>query len=144
MTARPGVSRRTVLRSAAAAALGLAACLRARLRAGSGPTSGQRLATLADIAVGEAIVATDSSGQPINGSDGRPILVARPTATTAAAFSSQCTHLRCMVAAAGRQLRCPCHGSVFVAATGAVIQGPAPRALATVAVRLVDGAVVAS
>jgi len=35
----------------------------------------------------------------------------------------------CTVGAAGKQLDCPCHGSVFDAQTGAVVNGPAQSPL---------------
>lgn len=75
-------------------------------------------------------------------SDGTAVLVARPTDTTAACFNAKCTHLGCTVAPAGKELHCPCHGSVYNATTGAVLHGPAPKALAAVPVKVVDGAVV--
>lgn len=86
------------------------------------------LAKLSDIKVGEAIAATDP--------DGAKIIIARPTATTVAAFSAICTHQGCAVVPAGKELDCPCHGSVYNATTGAVLNGPAPRPLPTVAVKL--------
>lgn len=43
-----------------------------------------------------------------------------------AAFSRTCTHLGCVVnPPTGEVMGCPCHGSVFNAQTGAVVQGPA-------------------
>ena len=45
---------------------------------------------------------------------------------------------------AARELHCPCHGSVYDAFTGAVIQGPAPAPLPRVATHIVDGYVVVS
>jgi Rieske Fe-S protein len=45
------------------------------------------------------------------------------------AFSAICTHQGCTVQAAGKELRCPCHGSVFDAFTGQVQQGPAQAPL---------------
>lgn len=86
------------------------------------------LAKLSDIKVGEAISAT--------GPDGAKLIIARPTANTVAAFSAICTHQGCTVAPAGKELDCPCHGSVYNATTGAVIDGPAPRPLPTVSVTL--------
>jgi Rieske Fe-S protein len=74
--------------------------------------------------------------------DGTPGIVARPTASTVAAFSAICTHMGCTVAPAGSELDCPCHGSVFDALTGAVKQGPAARPLPAVAVHLAGGEVV--
>src|SRR5450759_4905321 len=65
-------------------------------------------AALADIPVGTGVVTKNAAGAPI--------VVARPTAGTAAAFSAICTHLGCTVASAGKQLDCPCHGSQYNAA----------------------------
>lgn len=46
------------------------------------------------------------------------------------AHSVICTHQGCIVAESGNQLACPCHGSVFDGATGAVVNGPAQAPLA--------------
>ena len=89
---------------------------------------------LADIKVGEAVSAKLS--------DGSKVVVARPTETTAACFSAICTHMGCTVKPAGKELHCPCHGSKFNATTGAVIHGPAPKPLPSVAVHVVAGEVV--
>ncbi|WAX57037.1 Rieske (2Fe-2S) protein [Jatrophihabitans cynanchi] len=134
------VTRRTVLAAGAAGAgsVALAAC------GSGGPPSAARsgapvaaadtpLVTLADITVGEAA----SAKLP----DGSPVIVARPTENTAACFSAICTHMGCTVAPAGRQLHCPCHGSVYDATTGQVVHGPAPRALAKVSVHVAGGRV---
>ena len=94
--------------------------------------SSDALADLNSITVGEAVAAK---------LDGKPVLVARPTSTTAACFSAICTHQGCTVAPAGKQLQCPCHGSVYDATTGAVISGPAPRALDKIAVTVEGGEV---
>jgi cytochrome b6-f complex iron-sulfur subunit len=91
------------------------------------------LARLADVPVGGAVAA--------HGPDGTPVVVARPTAGTAVAFSAVCTHMGCTVAPVGARLQCPCHGSVYNALTGAVLHGPAPRPLPAVAVHVQDGAV---
>lgn len=103
--------------------------------AGTGRASGtgQALARLSDIPVGQAVAAQLGD---------KPIIVARPTSDTAAAFSAICTHQGCTVAPAGAQLHCPCHGSVYNALTGAVIHGPAPKALPTVPVTVTGGTVV--
>jgi Rieske Fe-S protein len=97
------------------------------------PGSSSTLATLDSITVGEAVAAQ---------LDGKPVLVSRPTASSAACFSAICTHQGCTVAPAGRHLQCPCHGSVYDAATGAVISGPAPRALDRIPVVVDSGKVV--
>lgn len=91
------------------------------------------LAKLSAIPVGGSIAATQA---------GKPITLARPSVGTVAAFSAVCTHLGCTVNAGGPQLNCPCHGSVFNAFTGQVLQGPAPRSLPSIAVHVADGYVV--
>jgi cytochrome b6-f complex iron-sulfur subunit len=55
------------------------------------------------------------------------------------AVSTVCTHLGCIVKENGRGFACPCHGSTF-ARDGTVTKGPAPKALAWLAVtRAPDG-----
>ena len=156
----PGVSRRNLLTVGAvgAGAVALAACSQAKSpdnpavstpaasdpssapaggTSSSVPTTGgasstastaNSLAKLSDIKVGSAIAATNT--------DGSKIIIARPTDSTVAAFSAICTHQGCVVAPSGGQLDCPCHGSVFNATTGAVINGPANRPLPAVNVKL--------
>lgn len=163
----PKVSRRSVLAAGAVGipAVALAACSQAkapaddRTSAGAGTTStagagtagsgtagpgaasspatsgGAPLAKLSDIKVGEAVSA--------KGADGKPIIIARPTESTVVAFSAVCTHQGCTVAPAGKELDCPCHGSVFNATTGQVINGPAPLPLPPVKVTLSGDSVVA-
>lgn len=92
------------------------------------------LVKLADIPVGSAVAAKGPSGQPL--------IVARPTSTTAVAFSAICTHRGCTVAPAGERLDCPCHGSRYAATTGKVLRGPAPAPLPGFAVEVANGEVV--
>jgi Rieske Fe-S protein len=94
---------------------------------------GVTLAKLSDVPVGGAVSATDS---------GKPVIVSQPTAGTAAAFSAKCTHMGCTVKPAGKELHCPCHGSRYDAATGKVLQGPAPKPLPKIAVHVANGSVV--
>ena len=51
------------------------------------------------------------------------------------AISSVCTHLGCNVKRGGPGFECPCHGSRFDP-NGAVVHGPAPKALAWYALTL--------
>lgn len=102
--------------------------------AASSAQGGSEIVALDKVPVGGALSAKDAAG--------KPIIVAQPTAGTAVAFSAICTHMQCTVAPAGDKLNCPCHGSVYQAATGEVVRGPAPRALAKVAVKVVSGTVV--
>ena len=74
--------------------------------------------------------------------DGQELLLAQPEAGSVVAFSAICTHQGCLVAAAGSEFDCSCHGSRFAAATGAVLEGPAVRPLDPIAVSIAGGAVV--
>lgn len=84
------------------------------------------LVALADVPVGGAVSAESPEGDPI--------IIAQPTAGQVVGFSAVCTHAGCTVAPAGAELDCPCHGSVFDAATGQNTAGPAPSPLAAYAV----------
>jgi Rieske Fe-S protein len=163
-------SRRTVL-VAGAGALTLAACSSSAGSTGAtaggtaggtaGATGGATTGATAGSAPGGG-ASSDAGGNalttldavPVGGAvavqlpGGRPGIVARPTATTAVAFSAICTHQGCTVAPAGAKLNCPCHGSVYNALTGAVevgafgapADGQAP--LPKVGVKVVGGKVV--
>jgi thiosulfate dehydrogenase [quinone] large subunit len=57
--------------------------------------------------------------------------VIQATAGKFLAFDAVCPHAGCTVAydQSARVIACPCHGSQFNAATGAVESGPAPTGL---------------
>lgn len=58
------------------------------------------------------------------------VVITQPTAGTFKAFSAVCTHKQCTVTKVeNSKIECACHGSVFDAATGAVITGPATSPL---------------
>lgn len=99
------------------------------------PALGGDVAALADVPVGGSIDATI---------DGEPALIAQPTAGQVVAFSAICTHQQCVVAAAGDEFHCPCHGSMYDAATGDVIQGPALEPLTPIAVAVSGDRIVAA
>jgi cytochrome b6-f complex iron-sulfur subunit len=158
MTEHPPVNRRTVLVAGAttAGAAALAACGGGSSQpavAGpgasggsaatpSGPstsptagaTAGAVLLAVSDVPVGGSAAATDAAG--------KHLVVAQPKAGEFVAFSAVCTHMGCTVAPDGKQLRCPCHGSVYDAFTGAVVSGPAPQPLPPVPVEVKGGEVV--
>lgn len=103
--------------------------------AGSGPQFAKDtpVASLSDIPVGGTLSATV---------DGKPLLLAQPTEGKVVCFSAICTHQGCTVDAAAKDFECPCHGSTYAAATGAVTNGPAEHPLAKVKVTVSGNSVV--
>jgi thiosulfate dehydrogenase [quinone] large subunit len=57
--------------------------------------------------------------------DGNADLVIRQQNGDLTAMSAICTHAGCACLYQNGQVQCPCHGSIFDAKTGAVVQGPA-------------------
>ena len=94
---------------------------------------GTPLTTLSDIPVGGTSAVTV---------DGQAILLAQPKDGVVVAFSAICTHQGCIVAAAASEFDCFCHGSRFAAANGAVLKGPATRALDPIPVSVSGASVV--
>ena len=91
-------------------------------------TSGEVLAAVADVPVGGGSINTDLH-----------VVVTQPEAGTYKAFTSICTHMGCDVSSVSNNvILCICHQSKFSAETGDVQDGPAPRALSSVAV-MVEG-----
>jgi len=101
----------------------------------AGGGAGTELTALSDVPVGGAVA--------VEGADGKPLLVTRPSEDEVIALSAVCTHQGCAVAPDGERLRCPCHGSTYDL-TGKNIDGPAPSPLTPVTVEVVDGTVVTS
>ncbi|PRW64618.1 Rieske (2Fe-2S) protein [Actinopolyspora mortivallis] len=101
---------------------------------GDTPREGERLAALTEVPVGGSLV--------VDGPEGEKIALSRPNEDEVTAHSAVCTHMRCTVRAAGNELRCPCHGSVFESASGEVVSGPARKPLPSVAVRVESGEIV--
>ena len=99
------------------------------------PPVGEDITALADVPVGGSIDATIK---------GQPALIAQPTAGQVVAFSAICTHQQCVVAAAGAQFDCPCHGSRYDAATGDVLNGPALEPLSSIPVAVSGDRIVAT
>ncbi|GAA0692222.1 hypothetical protein GCM10010193_53440 [Kitasatospora atroaurantiaca] len=86
---------------------------------------------------GAAKVSVAASAVPVGGSaqvkdpaTGDAVYIVQPKAGQYCGLSSVCTHSGCAVdAPKNGQMYCPCHGSRFDAATGAVINGPATKPL---------------
>jgi len=100
--------------------------------AGGAAAGGAALAALADVPVGGGTVLKAAK-----------LVLTQPTAGTVKAFSAICTHQGCTVSeVSGGTINCPCHGSKFAIADGAVAGGPAPRPLPPIGVTLQGGHVV--
>ncbi len=77
--------------------------------------------------------------------DDLQVVVTQPEAGTYKGFSAICTHLGCTVSdVSNNQINCRCHGSVFSAEDGSVINGPASAPLAPAEVSVVDGNIIAA
>ena len=144
------LSRRGVLRGAAAAGVGaLAGYLVAR---SSAAASANRETTAANAYGAPAA----KSGRLLSSLDrvprggglvlpGAAIVLTRTAAGDVHGFSAVCTHQGCTVATvADGTIDCPCHGSRFDATTGAVVNGPAARQLPPVTVVVRAGNVYSS
>lgn len=90
-----------------------------------------RLSEHPELRVGGGSLTIQPTGLP------DPLLVLRVGEGRYAVLSPICTHRGCTVEVAGDRLECPCHGSTYDR-QGAVLVGPAERALARFAAR-VDG-----
>lgn len=92
----------------------------------SSQVSGFVVAKISDLTEGQVkiVVAKDLKGTSI----GVALFLSAGVVT---AHSAICTHQGCTVGEAGKNLACPCHGSVFNGQSGAVINGPAQRSLDT-------------
>jgi Rieske Fe-S protein len=135
----PPVTRRSALTAALVAlAGGVGGYVWAR--AGDAGDSPAPAAPGYGAAAGRRLVALDrlpDGGGVITGG----VVVTR-TGSSVHAFSSRCTHLGCTVNSVRHgRIYCPCHGSVFDARTGAVLQPPATVALPPVRVTVRDGGV---
>ena len=100
---------------------------------GGSSAAGQKVMPLSGVKVG-------SSASAKVGSD--PVLVFRESQSSVVCFSAICTHMGCTVNPTGTKLTCPCHGSVYDAKTGKVLQGPAPSPLPSVGVTVHNGEIV--
>jgi thiosulfate dehydrogenase [quinone] large subunit len=105
-----------------------------RTTAGSGkttPNQGRQLPAGAVRLGPSSALQTDAAAIYHDPSDGSPDILVRHTNGSLAAFSAVCTHAGCQVDFQSGVIFCPCHGSEFDPATGAVLRGPAVTPLAT-------------
>ena len=90
--------------------------------------TGTRIGPASGVSVGGAASFSDPG-------TGHPAYVLQPVRGRFIAFDATCTHQGCPVQLVGSEFRCPCHGAVFNAGTGAVVQGPARRPLRAIPIQ---------
>lgn len=149
MDIRAAVGRRAVL-AAGGAAAGLGAV--AVVSGCGGSTTSAPAATAAPTA---AAAGAGSAGTPLGEAADVPVgggkvfgalevVVTQPEAGTFRGFSAVCSHTGCIVdKVADGTIDCPCHGSRY-RLDGTVAVGPAPRALTSRAVSVINGKIVLS
>lgn len=91
---------------------------------------GNAIARESDVAPGSAVKFEDS---------GKPAVLVHLDNGDFAAFSAVCTHQQCTVAFRSGELACPCHGSIFDASNGQVINPPAQQPLPKIPIEVRQG-----
>jgi Rieske Fe-S protein len=150
-------SRRTVLACAGAAcAAALTGCSTYNSNSGGvnapqgtqpATTDPAPAASASGAAGGNAPTALASTSQvPVGGGTilaAKKIVITQPQSGTFKAFTAVCTHAGCTVGSvSGGTINCPCHGSRFNIANGAVVNGPAASPLAPVNIKVQGNSIV--
>ncbi|MGE0591608.1 MAG: ubiquinol-cytochrome c reductase iron-sulfur subunit [Vicinamibacterales bacterium] len=111
------------------------------------PSTGTPLSTVAGSVSGRTVTVTIDGASPLGAVGGLAqvrtaagvFLVSRTAEDTFTALTATCTHEACEITGFnGARFVCPCHGSQF-SAGGAVLNGPATRALPTFATAFSGG-----
>ncbi|MFF8773188.1 Rieske (2Fe-2S) protein [Kitasatospora sp. NPDC015120] len=130
----PAPTRRTLL-CGAAAVLAAGGAVAVTGCSSSASDSGSAARTPVDVGPASAV--------PVGGGTvyrEKKIVVTQPAEGQYKAFSAKCTHAGCIVDQVRNQkIQCPCHGSLFGIADGAVLDGPAPAPLPEYAVEVEGG-----
>jgi len=103
--------------------------------------AGSATATGGSPATGVAAGALAATSQVPEGGgliiDGKNIVITQPQSGSFRAFSAICTHQGCIVnRISNGTIDCPCHGSKYSIKDGSVVNGPAPRPLTAVAIKV--------
>jgi Rieske Fe-S protein len=122
-----------------ASALTLTACAPSSDDKAPRPSKPAGLAPGTVLAKVSAVPVGGSLGVQIGGS---ALLLSQPEEGKVMGFSAICRHQGCVVAAAGASFDCPCHGSRYDAATGAVLNGPATNPLIEIKVAVEGDSIV--
>jgi Rieske Fe-S protein len=142
----PAASRRALFAGAgAAAAVVVAGCSsynanNGGVNATSAPAATGGAGSSAAGGVPDTLAST--SQIPVDGGTvlkDKKIVITQPASGTFKAFTAICTHLGCTVGSvSGGTINCPCHGSKYSITDGSVVNGPALKGLAPIAIK-VDG-----
>ncbi|MFE4261291.1 Rieske (2Fe-2S) protein [Streptomyces sp. NPDC056883] len=133
-------ARRTVLAAGASVLAGgvLTACggadeTKPSSEGGSAPTAQTSASAASSAPAADAKALIKSSEVPVGGGTvlkDQKLVVTQPTAGSFRCFTAVCTHQGCLVnKVADGTIDCPCHGSKFKVADGAVAKGPATKPL---------------
>lgn len=135
MTSPLHPSRRIVFQGMGAlgVAAALAGCGGGDESAADPPATGSALATTSEVPVGGGVVNSEAR-----------VVVTQPTEGEFKAFTAICTHQSCTVTGVDETINCSCHGSRFAIDTGEPVGGPAPSALAEVAIKVEGDSIVAA
>ena len=99
---------------------------------GSAPAAGSSAPAATALATTSQV--PDGGGKII---DGPNIVITQPQAGLFKAFTAVCTHQGCIVSTVSDgTIDCPCHGSKFSIKDGSVVNGPATRPLAAIAIKV--------
>ena len=103
--------------------------------------TGSATATGSSPATGVAAGALAATSQVPEGGgliiDGKNIVITQPQTGAFRAFSAICTHQGCIVnRISNGTIDCPCHGSKYSIKDGSVVNGPAPRPLTAVEIKV--------
>jgi Rieske Fe-S protein len=110
---------------------------------GAAPSAPSATSAAGSSATGSAPAATalaatsqvpDGGGKII---DGVNIVITQPEQGSFKAFTAICTHEGCIVnSVSNGTINCPCHGSKFSIKNGSVVNGPATKPLASIAIKV--------